>query len=230
MAKTEVNNPIFFLMFAIIGIFLIGLSILFFTQSIELVTKGISGQGLITEINRFGSKNTYNAQIEFITIDGKKNSFIYPFSNRYSLSVGEIVPIIYTPDNPSHVTKDSFNGLWMKPLIPFIVGFAFTLTGFFSFLYIRNKQKLKKALALNNRKVTAKVNSIDGVASSNYKCTITAEYNENGQRYVYESDIIDLAAEDLKELKTVEVMVDPNNLKRYLIDTDKISLENSKKV
>ncbi len=229
MSKTKTPNPIFLLLFGLIGLLLMGLGVFFYLQSSELVSQGISAEGTVTKIFHIGSHDpSYYAKIEFKTDDGKTISFDYTIRNSYSLSVGEKVPVLYMRDNPSLATKDSFNGIWMKPIGSLLIGFLFSAAGFWSFYYLQNQQKLKADLAINGRKITAPVYEVYALAGSTNKSAIWAQYEENGKKYLYTSEEINLPVENLKDLKTVEITVDPNNLKRYVFDTEKIAREHSK--
>jgi hypothetical protein len=56
---------------------------------------------------------------------------------------------------------------------------------------------------------------------------IIAKLDENGKSYYFTSDVINREPDSLKDLKEVEVTVDPNNYRRYIVDTDNLSFPNT---
>lgn len=224
MTKKEIKNPYVFLIVALVGLLMMAAGVFYYLQSSELAGNGLAAEGTVTKIfsTRSSKRASYYANIEFKTVDGQSVSFDYSIRNSNSLSVGEKVPVLYLRDNPAVATKNSFNGLWSQPLMVFIIGFQFGAIGIGLFFHTRNRARLKAALAFNGRKIMAKVLEIYSMSGAGDQCAIWAQYEENGQKYLYTSENIALPPEALKDLKTIEITVDPNNLKKYLFDTEKI--------
>lgn len=223
MAKsTEVKNPLFLLIFVVIGILSMVAGVYFYQESNELLNNGVEVDATVTDIHRNAGGRSFDATLEYMTLKGEKLSFDYRIMRSNALKRGEVMSVIYMPENPSLVIKNSFNGIWLKPIGSFAIGLLFVLAGSWSFYYYQRQKKLHGTLPTQGRRIIADVIEINDVAGKNNQCSIWVKYEENGKHFLFTSEPIPKPAESLKDLKKVDILVDPQNFRKYVFDLEKL--------
>ncbi len=109
-----------FLLFGSYNIFSTIIKIRGFTQASGQVTNIIHIQQIGQRVN-----NYYYPEITFKTTSGQVTNFIYYKSfDPTGYQIGEIVPVIYNPQNPTNALINSLFDLFFWPSISFIIGIA----------------------------------------------------------------------------------------------------------
>jgi len=208
--------------FTILGLLLIAISILLFVNTQHFLKTSIAANGKVTALIQ-GSKSGVAPEVSFIANNGKEYVFSSSFySSPPSYSIGENIKVLYLPQNPHHAKIDDFTNIWCGPLILFIIGFIFSAVGAF-FMRI---SMLRKWLKENGQIIEAVVQSagIDAYIKVSGRPTyvIIAQWVQPSSNlsYTFKSDLLCSDPQEyVKPGDKIKVSIDPNNPKRYFLDT-----------
>jgi hypothetical protein len=104
------------IIFGGIGLLMVIGAFFLWKRSKNLLANGIKTEGTVIDlIGRRGSKGgtTYTPQVGFKAMDGREITFMgHVGSNPPSFQVGQIVPVVYLPNNPEKAAINAFWDLW----------------------------------------------------------------------------------------------------------------------
>lgn len=166
------------------------------------------------------------ATISFTAANGQQVEFNSQVSSSPpEFTAGQRVLVYYDPANPAGSARpNSFLSLWFLPMLFGILGLVFfgVGTGFFM-VWFSNWRK-KKWLSGYGQRITARITGvrlnthIRNMGKSPYN--IMAEWQDplNNYPHVFRSDNIWDLPPSLEPGQAINVLVDPNNYRRYYVE------------
>lgn len=236
MAKKDTTLTWMGILFSITGIGMLIGSFLSYNSTHNFIKNSSSTIGTVTELRLHTSSSsssskssTYYPIVKFKTQKGESaelesNVGSYPPSFR----VGETVSVLYNPNNPAEAEINSFGQLWFTAIFLLGMGGLFAgiglslLAGPLAFRLSSNKKAAK--LQANGKKIVTKFTGVElntfltVNGSSPYQITSQWFDPETNQVYVFHSENIWFDPEEFIKSETIDVYVDPNDMKKYHMD------------
>ncbi len=200
-------------------------------QSSFLAT-AVKAEGTVVSMDRESSRDsngntsyTYYPQISFTTADNQSIEFRGSTgSNPPSYQTGDKVEVLYDPKTPTSASINSFTSLWLGPIILGVLGAVFSLVGVGIFRWAKNHAAMLDFLKRSGRRIQAKVNGAE--LNTSYKVNGKSPYQiscqwlnpENNQVHVFKSDNIWFDPTPYLKRESVDVLIDPRDPKRHLVD------------
>jgi len=145
--------PWFGLLFLLLGLAMLGGAFWFYQKEASFEQMAASASGTVIDLMRKRSSSTnsqgathdsitYSPVVQFIDLHGK-TQMLYATggSNPPAYRRGEIVTVLYEPDNPEFAVIDDWQR-YMGAIIPSVLGLIFSLLGLLVFLFsIHHKAK-----------------------------------------------------------------------------------------
>jgi len=173
-----------------------------------------------------GSSSTYRPVVEFTTATGKRIEFTGGVgSNPPSHRVGETVTVLYHPADPYSARIKSFIQLWFGFLIMFFLGLVFGAIGFGMIIVRSRGKKRAQWLHRHGRRMPTSVTGVELNDSlrvngrSPYRIVSQSPDPATNTVRVYQSENIWFDPSEYIKGETIDVLVDPANPKRYVMDT-----------
>ncbi|MBX6314157.1 MAG: DUF3592 domain-containing protein [Isosphaeraceae bacterium] len=221
-------------LFALIGLGLLVGASWSYDSTRRFAAGAATATGTVTEMVRRegrepGDSPTYAPRIRFRTARGRTVEFIgTPISNRPAYSVGDEVRVLYDPARPERASVAGFLALWGIALILGGIGALFTAVGG-SLLALHLRIRLGEAARVRQRealedlrqfgrRVDAKFREVRSDFGETYR--IIAQWHDPAANkvYVFESDPLGYDPSEFIT-GTVPVYIDPDDPRRYLVDT-----------
>jgi hypothetical protein len=220
-------------LFALIGLGLLAGAFWSYDSTRRFVASAATATGAVIEVVRregqeVGDSPTYAPRIRFHTAQGEPIEFVGTWSSPPAYSVGDTVRVLYDAARPQRASVAATFALWGVALVLGIIGAVFTTVGgLLLALHTRVRRgeaaRARERVELEDlrqfgRRVEAKVREVRTDLDGAYR--IVAQWHDPAGRkvYVFESDPIGY---DPKEFLTgtVPVYIDPDDPRRYLVDT-----------
>jgi len=173
--------------------------------------------------NRGGS---FYPRVSFHTADGQEISFITSTgSNPPSYRVNEPVTILYDPQQPYHAYIRSFADLWLLPTILCPMGLIFCSFGVVAGIWKLVNASKNDWLKQNGRRIQAEFTgvqlntSVQVNGSSPYRLKCQWLDPATNKMHVFHSANIWFDPTNYVSGKTLDVLLDPENPHRYLVET-----------
>jgi uncharacterized protein DUF3592 len=196
---------------------------------IAISAPGVVVDNIYRESSSSGNQGpswSYYPHIRFQTTDGQKIDFVSSTgSNPPSYSVNEPVNVLYDPQQPYTASLNSFGSLWGATIVLVILGVAFTAPGIGWFLWKSVSDRKNAWLQQNGRRIQAEITRVEldrslTVNGANpYRIQCQWLDPERNEMHVFHSSHIWYNPTNYITGKTLEVLVDPNNLHRYAVET-----------
>ena len=151
--RSKVGIILISLLFLIVGLGAIFFSYISFAGSQKFIKNSISADGTVVDIvqqmehsetnGQTTTNYTYAPKISFTASDGKQYTFVSSTSSNPSpYHDGQIIKILYDPQNPNNAEINSFFDLWGLSIISLGLGVVFSIIGItgviFPGLLVRN--------------------------------------------------------------------------------------------
>ncbi len=218
--------------FAIAGFGMLILSGFLFVSSQKFVRNSIAASGTVTGLARQTNTNhgttsyTYSPEVSFTDKNGNEHSFVSnTSSNPPAYRAGDIIKILYNPQNSQDAKIDSFFELWGGVMIFSLLGIVFFLVGTSISIWFIKRFAKNKWLKSNGQAVEAIVQSVginDQVkynGRSPYVITSQWVHPSSNSAYIFKSDNTWINPEEyIKPGDKIKVIIDPNNPKKYFVD------------
>lgn len=217
--------------FSTVGVGMLVGSFFIFSNTSRFIAGATETGGKVIALDRSrsssssGSSTTYRPVVEFTTATGKQIEFTSSVgSSPPSHRVGETVTVLYNPADPYSARIKSFFQLWFGFLIVFLLGLVFAAIGLTMIFLRRRGQKRSEWLRAHGRRVRTSFTGVELNQSlrvngrSPYQ--IVSQSNDpstNGVR-VYQSENIWFDPSEYIKGEAIDVLVDPNNPKKYVMD------------
>jgi hypothetical protein len=169
---------------------------------------------------------TYYPRVSFRTASGQDLILETGFGTRPpSYRAGERVQVFYDPGNPAHFSINSFWSLWFVPILFGGMGVVFSSIGWIPFAWQRRVRRRDDWLRANGQRIFADFECIELNTrvrmNGQYPWRIVCQWLDpaSNQVRVYRSQNLWYDPARYITGKTMEVMVDPANPKRYVVET-----------
>jgi len=208
----------FFAIFAIAGLVCGAIGFSLVKSRYHLLNEGIKTTGTVIEFDH--SKNSVAPVVEFN--DEWGNAQVYRSSNYSSLGsyeIGQKVTLYYDPSKPEDATLDG-EGWWNW--FPFIFLVTHGGVGIGGLYWLEKKRRLQNWLQQSGHEVQAKFTGIKETYNKGRYYSVQCEWTDpyTNLLYTFESDSTSKDPTGLiAQGSTVRVLIDPNNPKRYWMDT-----------
>lgn len=219
-------------LFSTIGVGMLVGSFFIFSNTTGFIRRAAQAEGKVIDLERSRSSSssgsrssTYRPVVEFTTATGKRIEFTSSVgSSPPSHRVGEPVTVLYNPADPQSARIKSFFQLWFGFLIVFFMGLVFAAIGL-SMIFVRARGR-KRAEWLHQHgrrmKTSFKGVELNNSVRVNGRCPYhiisqSPDPASNTVR-VFESENIWFDPSEYIKGETIDVLVDPNNPKKYVMD------------
>jgi hypothetical protein len=219
--------------FSTIGIGMLVVSFFIFSNTTSFIRRAVEAEGKVIDLERSrsssssssSSSSTYRPVVEFTTATGKRIEFTSSVgSSPPSHRVGEPVRVLYNPADPQSARIKSFFQLWFGFLIVFFMGLVFAAIGL-SMIFVRARgRKRSEWLHQHGRRMKTSFkgvelnNSVRVNGRSPYHIISQSPDPASNTVRVFESENIWFDPSEYIKGETIDVLVDPNNPKNYVMD------------
>ena len=217
---------IVFGIFAIVGLGLLigGLAAAWHTR--QFLATAVSVPGVVTENVWQGGRSAYHPRFSFRTVDGQELSLLSNTgTDPPSFHANQAVTVLYDPKQPRDASIRSFAQLWLLPTILCSLG-AFFVSFEGVLMIVSGVSGRKDAwLRQNGRRIQAEVTRVElntwlhVNGTSPYRIVCQWRDPVTSQVHIFLSDNIWYDPSSYLRTKTIEVLVDPDHLHRYAVDT-----------
>lgn len=219
------------LIFGILGAVLLGVALFFFNETTQFMNKAHHAEGVVIEFSDFGNyAGPGKPVIRFETEEGLIIRFTSPVqSNPSPYKIEDSVEVLYLPEYPQDARINGIAEIWLFPIIFGSIGGPFFITGAVLILIFIMGRRKQKWLMENGSPMEAEIKDIQQVKAitmnSRHPYQILAEMVEpvTGERILCKSGLLWENPEPyLKEqnISRITVLVDPDNYKKNMIDTN----------
>jgi hypothetical protein len=224
---------LFFGIFTVIGLGLLIGGVFAFQHTRRFLATAISVPGVVTENvwqERRSSNNSIHGdfypRIRFRTTDGQEISFITNSgSNPPSYHVNERITILYDPQQPYDARIQSFVELWLLPTILCGLGIFFCSFGVVAAIWKVLNARKNAWLQQNGRRIQAEFTCVE--LNTSLRVNGTSPYRlvcqwldpATNKMHVFHSANIWFDPTNYIPGKTLDVLLDPENPHRYLVET-----------
>jgi hypothetical protein len=209
--------------FLVIGLAFITLAVLIVINTRKFIAGAEYAQGTVVQM--IGDRDGYSPVVKFSTAEGREISFEQAGrSNPPGYSVGEGVQVLYQPKEPDNARIDSFQELWLLPMIFGGMGLVFASIGGGIMLYGMTGQRRKEYLLAYGTAIETELQGVErnGALEFNGKnpwriATQWMNPTTNKLRIFYSENLWFDPSRFVTQ-KRVTVLLDPRNPKRYYMD------------
>ena len=174
-----------------------------------------------------GPSWSYYPHVHFQTTDGHDIDFVSNTgSSPPSYSVNERVTVLYDPQQPEKASLNSFGSLWASTIILVSLGVAFTGPGVGFMIWKRASDQKSAWLHENGRRIQAEITGVELNTSLQVNGAnpfrIICQWLDPGRNEMHVFHSCNIWYDPsgfVQGKKTLDVLVDPNNPHRYLVET-----------
>ena len=218
--------------FSTIGVGMLVASLFILANTRSFIARAVEAPGKVIDLERSrsssssgSSSTTYRPVVEFTTATGKRIEFTSSVgSSPPSHHVGEAVTVLYSPAQPQSARIKSFFQLWFGFLLVIALGAVFAAIGLtMIFLRVRGRQRADW-LRQHGRRVRTSFTGVELNQSlrvngrSPYHIVSQAADPATNAVRVFQSENIWFDPSEYIKGETIEVLVDPNDPKKYVMD------------
>jgi hypothetical protein len=218
--------------FSVIGVGMLLGSFFIFSNTSRFIAGAVEAEGKVIALDRSSSSSssgsrstTYRPVVEFTSSTGKRIEFTSNVgSSPPSHRVGEPVTVLYNPADPYRARIKSFFQLWFGFLIVFFLGLVFAAIGL-GMIFVRSRgRKRAEWLHQHGRRMKTSFkgvelnNSVRVNGRSPYHIISQSPDPAANTVRVFESENIWFDPSEYIKDETIDVLVDPNNPKKYVMD------------
>ena len=218
-----------FVIFAATGAVFLAVALFLGLHTRSFLQTAIAADGVVVEnVYHRASRGsgTYYPRVRFRTASGQEFIMDGNFgTNPPSYRRGERVQVLYDPGDPTRFRLDGFGSLWFLPTLFGGLGVVFGSIGIVPFVWQRHVQGRDDWLRVNGRRIFADFERVELNTSVriNGQCPwrIVCQWldPETNRIHVYRSHNLWYDPQKYITGKTMEVLVDPDNPRRYVVET-----------
>lgn len=216
--------------FSAVGLGMLVGSVFIFSNTSRFIAGATEAQGTVIALDRSrsssGSGSTYRPVVEFTSATGKRIEFTGGVgSNPPSHRVGEPVTVLYRPADPYSARIKSFFQLWFGFLIVFMLGLVFAAIGLGMIVVRGRGRKRADWLRQHGRRMPTSFTGVELNSSlrvngrSPYRIISQSPDPATNSVRVFHSENIWFDPSQYIQRETIDVLVDPGNPKKYVMDT-----------
>jgi hypothetical protein len=217
--------------FSTIGLGLLLGSVFLYANTARFMDRAATAEGKVIDLVRqqssSSSSGTYSPVVEFTIPTGPRVEFTSSVGSRPpAYRVGESVMVLYDPADPHKARIKSFFSLWFGFIIVFALGLIFAVVGLGMILVPARNRRRAEWLRLNGRRMKTSITAVERNTSlhvnGRYPYRIVPQGPDAGGKTVrvYQSQNIWFDLSEYIKNETIDVLVDPGNPKRYVMDID----------
>ncbi len=216
-------------LFSTIGLGMLAVSVFIFSNTSSFIGRAVEADGEVIDLDRSrsssSSSTTYRPVVAFTAATGKRVEFTSSVgSSPPSHRVGERVKVLYQPADPQSARLKSFFHLWFGFLIVFALGLVFAAIGL-TMIFVRARGRKRSAwLHRHGRRVKTAYKGVELNQSlrvngrSPYQIISQSPDPASNTVRVFESENIWFDPSEYIKTETIDVLVDPNDPKKYVMD------------
>ena len=216
---------IFNALFLAAGIILLLVGAYAASRARDLQRHGVTAVGHVTRLER-GSKGSSFPVVEFQTEDEQRITFKSRMgSSPPSFRVGEAVAVLYDPLDPQRASIQSFGQLWGPSILSGLLGAVFTAIPSGILISRARRRKLDAWLRQYGQRVTTQLDRVELNTSVRvngihpYRIFSQGQNPFTAQAEVFHSYNLWSDPSPYLRDRSIDVLIDPNNPKRYWLDT-----------
>ncbi|HEY2016491.1 MAG TPA: DUF3592 domain-containing protein [Bryobacteraceae bacterium] len=216
-----------FYVFVAIGVAIVAVALFLCLKTRHFVETARTADGLVIgNVWNRGSKGggSYHARVRFQAGDGRELIFVSAYgTSPPAFPTGGHVEVLYDPEDPANARINTFAALWIFPVIFLGMGLLFVLCGSAPLAWQRHVDRRDEWLRSNGRRIQAAFDRVEvnpgrrSRRGSGWRIVCHWDDPVSKQTRVFRSH--NLWQDPTRRIKgkTVEVFVDPDNLKRYVV-------------
>jgi hypothetical protein len=224
---------LFLAIFALSGIGLLAGGLYMARNTALFAGKAETAPGIVVEniwrestSSRNSVSGSYYPRVRFRAANGREIEFIsstgtFPAAYREN----EGVNVLYDPDDPQHAEIKGFWNLWLGPVIMLGLGVLFTGGVAIAIVWMRKQRLLHQWLRTNGLRIQANFERVELNTSltvnGSHPYRIVGQWlnPRTNQVHVFHSDNLWFDPAPYVSGPTVDVWIDPEDPKRYMVDT-----------
>jgi len=212
--------------FFAIGVIMLIVAFFAWRSSAGFAEHAASADGVVTDLVRRGSSRGVTPVVEFTTADERKLRITGSVSSSPpAYARGEHVRVLYDAANPQGARIDSKLEMWFLPLLFGGLGTVFGTIGGGFLAYLVRTRRLREWLAQNGMRVKAKFEGVvydtSLTVNGRHPWRLTAQWQHpvTQKVYLFRSDAIWFDPSEFVKHEQLDVTVNADNPKQYVIDT-----------
>jgi len=219
----------FVIAFLAIGALFLIIALLLWNKTRSFLAHAKETTGTVVELLEVRDKDdgssTWKPVVRFTPSDGSDITFAASFSSKPApYDVGDSVEVLYLPDDPHEARIKGFSSLWLGTAILGGMGLAFAGIGAGILLGTRAGEKKKHYLMAYGNSIETEVQGVERNTSleinGKHPWYITSQWLDPGSNTlrIFHSENLWFDPTKFVTRKSVTVLLDPNNPKRYHMD------------
>ena len=223
------RNPSLLLsiIFFLIGVGMLIGGIFAYRSNQQFLQSSLKSTGTVTglDLKHSSDSSSYHPVVQFRTLKNQVINFTSSVgSNPASYQVGETVEVNYDPTNPNSAKINDFSSNWLTVLILSVMGTVFSFLGLILPVNTIRLSRKKKWLLANGKRISSEFQKIETNTSfevnGRHPYMIVSQWYdlETQTIHIFESENIWYNPEKFVNNKTIDVLVDSKNYKRYYMD------------
>jgi hypothetical protein len=215
------------IIFFLIGIGMLIGGIFAYRSNQQFLQSSLKSKGTVTslDLRHSSDSSSYHPVVQFRTLKNQIINFTSSVgSNPASYQVGETVEVNYDPTNPNSAKINDFSSNWLTVLILSVMGTVFSSLGLILPVNTIRLSRKKKWLLENGKRISSEFQKIETNTSfevnGRHPYMIVSQWHdvETQTIHIFESENIWYNPEKFVNNKTIDVLVDSKNYKRYYMD------------
>lgn len=215
-----------FSIFLGVGAIMLAIGVYVGLHTRQFISRAETAPGVVIA-NVWGtSSRTANPKVRFRTRNGQDIVFVSSVgSSPPSYRENEAVTVLYDPDNPDHASIRSFLYLWFLPTLLLGMGVIFSSIGIIPMALQRRTRQRDEWLRMSGRRIQANFERVELNTSLRvngacpYRIVCQWLNPATNQVHVFKSHNLWFDPAEYITGKTMDVLVDPDNYKRYVVET-----------
>jgi Protein of unknown function (DUF3592) len=214
------------------GIALLAVGVFAFQHTLRFVRSAVTAPGVVTELvwqeqtTSNGYSGAYHPRVRFRASTGQDVTFISNIgSNLPAYHENQTVNVLYDPQNPYHAELGGFSSLWLVTIIFTALGVVFSAIGVVPLVLGTRKKELAAWLRTNGQRIQTDFERVEvntGLqvnGASPYRIVSQWQNPATKDVYVFRSDNIWYDPTKYITRKTIDVIIDPHDPGRYVVET-----------
>lgn len=215
--------------FLFVGILLLAIGLSVTASRVHLEQVGTTAHGRVIRVQPRSGRHgiDYCPVVEFQTNYGEKIIFTSSMgSSRPSFHPGEVVAVLYDPGDPKHAYIRSFMEFWGTPVVVCALGLIFGGIPIGILLTRARGRSRAHWLKQNGQRISTKLDRVEQVTSITvngahpYRIISQGQDPFSGEVRIFHSYNLWTDPSPFVAERPIDVLIDPNNPKRYWLDTD----------
>jgi uncharacterized protein DUF3592/TIR domain-containing protein len=216
--------------FLFLGLVSLGIGLYLGARTLSFVSRAQGVQGRVIGLAPNEKGDSYFPVVEFKIAGGRSVTFRSSFgSSPPAHEVGEAVPVLYDPRQPSNATIRSFFVLWGPALGLVFFGAVFGAIGLGLLIYALIRGRRQRYLIRTGRPIMSEFHEVEVNTKLRFNQqhpyrVVTKWRNPVSDEIVYfrSNNVWDDPTMYVKN-RSITVIVDPNNFSRYVMDLSLLS-------